>query len=170
LGGIAKFDSYGLWHCNDIHFSKHGNLKQTLIHLINTSENGLNATEIGGLLRMGQRSFLWHFSKLKEIQRIKIDGAYVWFSADAATFQRQETTRLGISNKKMAVEMKDSIAILILVERIKNPGLELEALAELLHKQGINIKPSNIAAFFNYHGIEKKNNFPDPEVTAAIDR
>lgn len=157
LTTIAKFDSYGLWHYNDIHFSKHGNLKQTLIHLIKSSETGLSALKIGELMRMDYRSFLWHFSQIKEIQRTKIDGAYVWFSADVGTYQQQQTARIGVSKSKLVCEIKDSIAILILVERIKNPDMESETLSELLSKQGVKIKPATITAFFNYYGIEKKS-------------
>ena len=157
LATIAIFDSYGLWHYNDIHFSKYGNLKQTLVHLIKRSEKGLNAFEIGGLMRMGHRSFLSHFSLLKEIQRTKIDGIYIWFSGDTDTCQRQKAARLGASKNKTVLEIKDSIAILILVERVRNPDMELETLSELLSKQGVYIKPETIGAFFSYHRIEKKN-------------
>jgi hypothetical protein len=162
LTTIAIFDSYGLWHYNDIHFSKYGNLKQTLIHLIKSSENGLNALEIAELMRMDHRSFLSHFSLLKEIQRTKIDGIYIWFSGDADTCQRQKAARLGASKNKIALEIKDSIAILILVERVRNPEMELETLSELLSKQGVYIKPETIGAFFSYHRIEKKSQLSQP--------
>ena len=157
LTTIAIFDSYGLWHYNDIHFSKYGNLKQTLTQLIRSSENGLNAFEIGELLRMDYRSFLSHFSLLEEIQRTKIDGIYIWFSGDADTYQRQKAARLGVSKNKIVLEIKDSIAILILVERVRNPDMELETLSEILSKQGVYIKPETIGAFFSYHQIEKKS-------------
>jgi hypothetical protein len=156
LSTIANFDSYGLWHYNDIHFSKHGNLKQTLIQLIKNSENGLNAGEIGELLRMDCRSFLWQFSKIKEIQRSKIDGIYVWFSTEADKYQQQKAVRQGQSKSEMAFQIKDSIAIVILVETIKNPEMDSEALSELLCRQGIKIKPAILTAFFSYYGIEKK--------------
>jgi len=156
LTSIAIFDSYGLWHYNDIHFSKHGNLKQTLIQLIKSSEKGLTAVEIGELMRMDHRSFLSHFSLLKEIQRTKIDGIYIWFSGDADTFQRQKASRLGDLKNKIVLEIKDSIAIRILVERVRNPDMELETLSELLYKQGVYIKPETIGAFFSYHRIKKK--------------
>lgn len=170
LPDLAKFDSYGLWHYNDIHFSVHGNLKQTLVHIVRTSEDGLNAHEISGVLKMDYRSFLWQFSKLKQIRRVKINGAYVWFSSDKDTFQQQETTRLGVSIKKTAIEIKDPIAILLLVERIKNPEMGLKGLSELLYKQGVSIDPSTISSFFSYHGIEKKNNFPDSGNAPPIDQ
>ncbi len=158
LTTIAKFDSYGLWQYNDICFSKHGNLKQTLLHLINSSEKGLNAVEISELLRMDCRSFLWQYSKIEEIQRTKIEGHYVWFSADAEKYQQQKAARLGVSSNKKLCKIRDSSGILILIERIKNPDADEIALSKILLKQGIKIKPEAISEFFDYHGIEKKNN------------
>ena len=58
---------------------------------------------------------------------------------------------------KIVLEIKDSIAILILVERVRNPDMELETLSEILSKQGVYIKPETIGAFFSYHRIEKKS-------------
>lgn len=162
LTTIAIFDSYGLWHYNDIHFSKYGNLKQTLIHLIKSSESGLNACEIAELMRMDHRSFLSHFSLLKEIQRTKIDGIYIWFSGDADIFEQQKAARLGVTRNKMVLGIKDSVAILILVARVRNPDMELDSLSELLSNQGVYIKPETIGLFLSYHQIEKKSQLSPP--------
>ncbi len=42
LPEIATFDKYGLWRYQKCFFPEHGNLKKTSIHLITTSEAGLN--------------------------------------------------------------------------------------------------------------------------------
>ena len=35
LDKLAEFNSYGIWKINNIHFSKFGNLKNTLVAIIN---------------------------------------------------------------------------------------------------------------------------------------
>jgi len=40
MPNVPQFDHHGLWHYKDKFFSKHGNLKKTVIHLICTSESG----------------------------------------------------------------------------------------------------------------------------------
>ena len=51
LNRLAKFDSHGLWHFDDIHFSKNGTLKKTILEL-----NLLIATPIH--LMQGQSSVI----------------------------------------------------------------------------------------------------------------
>jgi len=41
LPDVPKFDDNGIWVYKQIRFSKHGNLRQTLIHIITHSEAGI---------------------------------------------------------------------------------------------------------------------------------
>ena len=69
MPSVACFDENGMWHYENIFFSKYGNLRNTVIHLINNSSSGLNGKEIGELVRLPVRSFLNHFRNLAGIQR-----------------------------------------------------------------------------------------------------
>ena len=53
LPEIPKFDSNQLWSTKNIHFSRYGNLKSTLIGVVENSESGLNGMEIGQVLGLG---------------------------------------------------------------------------------------------------------------------
>jgi hypothetical protein len=46
LQDTPRFDRRGLWFCADIGFSQHGNLKQTLLALIEQSEAGCTVAEL----------------------------------------------------------------------------------------------------------------------------
>jgi len=93
LPSIAKFDQYGLWHFRDIHFSKYGNLKETLISLVENSENGLDSNQIGQLLQLDSRSFLSHFNNIDQLYREKINGRFVYFTSDKVIYQQQKQNR-----------------------------------------------------------------------------
>ena len=86
LPDIPKFDSHGLWSIEGIHFSKHGNLKMTVVHLVDTSKMGFDARAIGKLLNLNPRSFLSHFGKLPDLRRKKIGGRFVYFSSQLDRF------------------------------------------------------------------------------------
>ena len=73
---IPRFDVNGLWRYENKYFSRHGNLKKTVIHLIHNSESGLSGDQIGKLIGLSPRSFLHHFSGLPEIRREKKEGVY----------------------------------------------------------------------------------------------
>jgi len=156
LPSIAKFDQFGLWHYKDIHFSKYGNLRETLISLVENSENGLDSNQIGQLLQLDSRSFLSHFKNINQLYREKINGCFIYFSTDKVVYEQQKQKRTEQKPDKQFSSVKDSVGILLLVARIKNPDLEETGLANLLRKQGVRIRPETINNFFCIHGIEKK--------------
>jgi transcriptional antiterminator len=52
LPAIPKFNVHGIWPYRDILFSKHGDLRQTVKHMILASEDGLSANEIGDIVNL----------------------------------------------------------------------------------------------------------------------
>ena len=76
---IPKFDKKGLWNYTGIRFFRFGTLKQTVIQLVKTSENGLSASKIGSLVGLDPRSFMIQFRNIPQIRREKIEGKYIYF-------------------------------------------------------------------------------------------
>lgn len=156
LEKLAHFDSIGIWKYNDIHFSKYGTLKNTLVAIINNSSQGMDASQIKEALDLDTRSFLFQYKDVSGIKREKVGKHYVYFSADQQRFLQQ------LSNRKQALEsptqapLEGTAAIYVLVETIKYPGFSFEQLSQHLGKQGIKVKPEVIRDFFIFYGIEKK--------------
>lgn len=156
LKKLAHFDSIGIWRYKDIHFSKYGTLKNTLVAIINNSSQGMDASQIKEALDLDTRSFLFQYKDVRGIRREKAGKHYVYFSADQQRFSQQ------LSNRKQALEspvqspLDGNAAIYVLVETIKHPGFSFEQLSQHLGKQGIKIKPEVIRDFFIFYGIEKK--------------
>ncbi len=50
LPSVAKFDSSGMWKWKGVLFSRHGNLKETLLWLLDNADAGLNAAEVSDAL------------------------------------------------------------------------------------------------------------------------
>lgn len=161
LVNIPEFDTNGLWAYHSIRFSKYGNLKQTTINLIEKSKAGLDAAEINNLLGISVRSFLSALQKHTDIRREKIQGRFVYFSAVEKKFIKQKNYR--VSMTRIIQLPKDTEAILILVETIKNPHLNLDALSLKLKEKKCDVTPENIRNFFNYHGLTVKKT---PEVVS----
>ena len=81
LPQIPVFDRNGLWRYQTILFSKHGNLKQTIVSLITDSPKGLSASEIAGLLDIAANSsFLSQFKSAAGVKREKYQGRYIYLS------------------------------------------------------------------------------------------
>jgi len=154
LPNIPEFDENGLWAYRKVRFSRHGNLKQTSIHLIKRSRAGLDAAELSDLLGIPIRSFLTAFQKHPDLKREKFQGRYVYFSTVEKDYIRQKDNRAGMGRIK---QLPSNIeAILILVETIKNPHLRFEGLALKLKDNHCRVTPESIRNLFDYHGLTIK--------------
>ena len=161
LSESARYNKYFIWNYQGKHFSKYGALKNTLVQLIKKSETGLKANEIQQIIGLDTRSFLSHYKNVKEIRREKILGYYVYFSSEPSEYNYQLKGRKQLlSNEVLISPLKNTVAISVLVELIKNPDFTEEELSEHLREQKIKscatLKPQEITEFLIFHGIKKK--------------
>ena len=159
LPGIPQFDGNGLWAYRSVRFSEHGNLKQTAIKLIRLSRAGLDAAEMSDLLGIPIRSFLSSLRKQTDTRREKVQGRFVYFSAVEQEFIEQKNHRVAMA--RITQLPRDIDAISVLVETIKSPHLDAEALSTRLRQQSCIVTPKSIINLFTYHGLTVKKT---PEV------
>lgn len=154
LPEVPEFDGNGLWCCDGVRFSKYGDLKKTVIGVVQHSPEGLDAGELGALLGLDPRSFLSAFATDTRIQREKTQGRFVYYSADAAVCAGQrECRRLRQATSR---ELTPAEAVAILVEKIKQPSLRYEELSRQLRKQKVFVEPETLHHFFLRHGLTEK--------------
>lgn len=156
LPEIPQFDCHGLWHYRGICFSKHGNLNQTLVHLVRTAEQGLSAAEIGELLRMNPQSLLSHFREYPELHRERIGGRFIWFAADPKIRNQQKQRRAQLALKQKLKMPSDMEAVLILVDLLHHPDTRVEQIARRIKHKGGRSEPQAIRAFLEHHDLSKK--------------
>ena len=155
LPRIPQYDGNGLWRYRGVFFSKHGNLRQTVIHLVRSSVQGLGAAEIGALLHLAPHSFIWHFRDVTGIRREKWGNRFLYFSDETDTYQRQREARTeAITPSEQLLSEAD--AILILVDRINHPSSSIQESAERLRRRITDISPKMVTGLLDYHGVEKK--------------
>ena len=156
LPAIPNFDQNGLWKYKGIFFSKHGNLKQTVICLVCNSLKGLNANEIGDILGIYSRSFINYFNDIEDLQREKYEGITIYFSSESTIYERQITQRQKAIKEKLLELPPSNLCIAVLVDLIKHPGGSVNACWQRLQRRGIKIKTDDIKKLLKYHGIKKK--------------
>ncbi len=165
LPEVAKFDANGLWQFQGVFFSKHGNLKQTLVHLIIHSVQGLSGSELGELLGLQPRSFLSHFRNHPALCREEMMGRWIWFAAEPKIRDKQRDTRLARDVTRAPRMPSDMEAVLILVELIAHPNSGLEQIAHRLKPKGIDIDVEAIRQLLAHHDLLKKTvDFPSSGV------
>jgi hypothetical protein len=156
LPQIPQFDQYGLWRYKDVGFSKYGNLKKTIIHLVTTSPAGFSGRQLGEILGLSPQSFLHHFRECPGIYREKYDGVFVYFSDVDDIYEKQVQQRSSLIYSSPIVTISDTEAILILVAIIRQHGISAEDIAALSEIKKCGIKLSNIKGFMEYHALLKK--------------
>jgi len=149
LPGIPDFNSHGLWEYRQVRFSQHGNLKNTIIALVNQSKAGLDAAEASDILGISVRSFLSSLQKDPDFKREKIQGR---------DYVKQKEYRCAMTR---TIQLPSDIeAIAILVQTIKNPALSIDQLADKLQQNNYWISSESIENLFSYHGLSIKK-MPD---------
>jgi hypothetical protein len=152
---VPRFDENGLWHYKKVSFSKYGNLKNTIVHLINASPSGLTGNEIGNLVRLRSRSFLHHFRNVAGIHREKAGRVYVYYSDDADKYREQIRSRSEglISAGDL---LSDADAIVVLTALIKHHGISVDDIMQLpeVHERGLSAVV--IRDFLDRHDLLKK--------------
>jgi hypothetical protein len=151
LPPIPVFDENGLWRYQAVLFSRHGNLKQTIVALIAGSPKGLAAAEIAELIGLAPNSSL--LSQLRDapgVKREKHGGRFIYLSDRPGIHERQRERRQGI------VFPTDAQAVAILVQLIKHPGIGVCELAERVSDQGVSVGPAAVQRFLNFHDLLKK--------------
>ena len=156
LPQVPRFDHHGLWQHKKAAFSKHGNLRKTIVQLVTSAPAGLSGRQLGDILGLSPQSFLHHFRKCPGIYREKHDGVYVYFSDDASVYERQVQQRRSSFRCSLLVTLTDPEAIMILVAIIKHHGISAEDIQALPEIKKSELKLAVIKSFLEFHGLEKK--------------
>ncbi len=161
LSTIPLFDKYGLWFFDDIGFSKHGNLKKTILHFIIKSPQGLSAKQLAEKLSLPCHAVLNHMHKSGVLDRFKSQTEFIYLAIDDKTKNRQ-LTRLQ-SSRQVGIEVRHSeaaelsaqAAVYVLVEFIKHPQASFVELSQAVTKKQVIVAPEAIARFFAEHDLKK---------------
>jgi len=156
LPHIPDFDLNGLWNYKEIRFSIYGNLKQTIIQLVNKSTNGMHAETIGELINYLPHSLMNQLCKNALIQREKIEGKYMYFAIEPAVYRAQYNNYKSLVSRQREDDIPCITAVSLLIEKIKKPKAGSSELAKTLCRENIKISEQQVAQFFDKHGIEKK--------------
>ena len=159
LPDVPEFDSDGLWRCRQVLFSKYGTLARTVVALVTRSPHGLSAAELTERLGMNGHSFLSQLAAHPELHRHKFGGRFVYFAAEA-TLRAEQRSRRTLAPK--ALLPRAPAAVAILVERIKQPELDVEALAARVRRQGHPVDADEVRALFEHHALVGKMGAPLP--------
>jgi len=159
LPDVPQFDANGLWRCRIAFFSRHGNLKQTVAHLVAASPAGLDAGDLSQLLGLECRSFLSHFRDDLGLVHEPVGRGYVWFAGDKSIRQRQQEARA--QKACVPAPLANADAVLVLAELVRKPEISLAELATALRSHIPAIYPAAIEQLLHFHQLTLKKSGAD---------
>jgi hypothetical protein len=107
LGSIPIFDSNGLWSYGGVHFSKHGNLMETIAVLVKRSEAGYFASELEKLLHVFVHNAVGKLFALGRLLREQIGDQYLYLSPVLAQSQLIARKRILTQTAAESVSVTD---------------------------------------------------------------
>ena len=157
LKSIIHFDANGLWFYDDIGFSRFGNLKETIHHLVDHSIAGKKHSELEKQLQVRAHNPLLELVRLNKITRQYFDKTFLYLNHQQDKASQQIACRQKNQIGYLDNVLPDSMVIEILSEIIRSDQQEIDChkIASQLLKNGVNATPTQCDDLCQRLGLKK---------------
>ncbi len=122
----SRYDRFGLWSWNNIHFSVDGSLRKTVRRLVYEMGAGATHRELQEQLRVRVHNTLLTLLRQGEIDRERIAQVYVYLHPDpvirADQIRRRQALIAREETTSIEVEVDDWIIIQVMLVLLRHPG------------------------------------------------
>jgi hypothetical protein len=158
LTDVPQFDADGIWKHQDVFFSRHGTLKATVRHLIQTADAGKTHPELQQHLCVRIHNTLLDLVQQNEIARKKVGKLFVYVHIDPDVQVNQIVKRQEqIEYQTPAIPLGHFETIEVLLDVIHHGQRQPEQVFSHLRDKGLGITFEQVVAVFNCYGLGKKN-------------
>lgn len=155
LRELAQFDADGFWHYDNIGFSKHGTLLETITHLVGKSESGMTTAEIQEDCRLVVKAALIDLVNKKKLWREKKQKIYVYTSTDPQKAEAQLGMRDKLQITQYSVDNATALRILLKAYQMVQGSVSPEQVATALLKEGSKISVDVVRQVFDHYELKK---------------
>ena len=153
---VAHFDSHGLWTWKTARFSKYGTLKDTVVSLARSSEQGMTHQELTGLLAVRVHNPLLQLVREGTLRRQRIGPAFVYLHAQRQPRGVQVRRRKAALASRPAVAPTSQQTIATLLQLIQDPRATREEIVSRCQRGGVSLTPQVVEAIFARYELDKK--------------
>ncbi len=155
----SRYDRFGLWSWQDIHFSVDGSLKNTVRRLVYEAEAGATQRELQERLRVRVYNTLLDLLRKGEIDRDRLARVYLYLHTDgrvrASQLERRQELLTHAAESREA-EVSDAVVIPVLLTLIRHPGLGPGELVRRLRGHSPPITRPQVEAVFTRYELGEK--------------
>jgi len=162
LKGIPKFDNNGIWFYRKVGFTKYKNSLELIVHLINSSAEGLSREQIQEILKIQIYQQIQTLLKRNELYRSKIGNRYIYLPEELAKNQKKRMQLLNANNVEeyydAMVRSSDLVALLKAVLIEKKIKINVKNLKRFTQKYSLKIPLKKVEQLLlKYNLTEKKS-------------
>ena len=147
-----RFDEFGLLSLGDVHFSRHGSLAATVRHLLGHCQQGWTNSELRALLQVPVQPFLLSAVRRGQACRERLEGVFVYLSADPQIRQQQWRSRLAHCAASRAAALAETlpadVIIAVLLVLVRHHGAQPEEVTRRLQGHSPPIRLAHVQAVF----------------------
>jgi hypothetical protein len=163
LQDVPRFDPHGLWTYQDVHFSQHGNLPQTLRQLIERAPAGYTVEELEGLVGTRVHNHVSRLLREGTLARCFQGRSVVYLAADPRRRARQEAVRCqteppaapAIPPTDLPPGLDALTVIAVLVRLLEAPEASAAAVARTLQARGRSVRAEQVRQIIAFYGLKK---------------
>lgn len=159
LGTIPTFNEFGIWGNRNFLFSKWGDVKRTIIGVVDDSPSGLYAGDLQAILRIRVNNHLSECVMKNLLYRSHNFGHPIYFSAHLETRKIQSEQREAQHQRKhsfTAYPLSKDNLIKTLLAIIKHHVTSAQKLKSILESEGLPLSERSIQWVLDEYNIEKK--------------
>lgn len=157
LQEVPQFDSFGLWRCRDVGFSKAGSLKATVLELVRSSPTGQTHRELQSRLGVRAHNELLDLTRAQKLRRESVaERGSLYVSADKNLASEQIARRLKAS--ATAGIPQSSLVIEVLLQLLDATTVDATPaeVAQRLLARGIGVTPDQVRHIFERYKLGRK--------------
>jgi hypothetical protein len=165
LRDTPKFARDGLWFWEEVGFSKHGTLEQTVAELVRGSSKGRTVCELEERLGTQVHNQLSKLVRGGEIDRFYVGHQAVYISREEEQGKQQRTGRTGQVEepawgedriRRLPEGLDVGTVVPVLLEMINRPDASIASVSRKLQAQGIRINADQIRLIITFYDLKKK--------------
>jgi len=168
LPTMCRFDALGFCSLHKIVFFRDGNQHDAIVRVVHRSEGGVIVAHIDRVIGSRCAMQMLRLVRSGKIQRRKLDGQYVYLSADSAVAEQQWQQRqpAGESQSReqalaeyLAQESRDSVELLVkvLMTCLRHPRFNAKSVALSLIRRGEQVTTAQVRDLLERLGVRGKN-------------
>lgn len=154
-----RFDRLGLWSHGQIHFSREGSIKPTVVRLVREAMAGWTHRELLDLLHVRVQLFLRRAVQEGQIARQRMLGFFVYVDVDANVAEaqlRRRSQQIAVPSHVGVQDVDDKLVIQVLLVLIRHPEAAAGDVVRRLRGHSPPISMQQVKAVFTRYDLGEK--------------